>query len=500
MYVVGLGESPASIARKFKGNRAELLAANPHKPIVYVKGIPTFVSLGVGEHLNVPSGFVALSGDFDDLPPVERTEAVFTDPQITQQREEQKQRRFETHGQRARAEARDKKLRESSSPLDVFDVLTAPIKAAGAVIETTIDAVDTIGEAVGGVPVLGDVTRIVSDVYTAPLRLTRDIASGARIDQAVLKAAKDQVRIVRDAAPYAQIVISVVPGIGTGVSAAMSAGIALAEGRDIDEIAKAAIRGALPGGPIAAAGFDAALKIAQGQNVGQVALESARELIPPGPGRQAFDIGLAVATGENLQNALAQGFMDLSAQQIGVISSDWLKSVASTPDVVKSLAAIPKDVVPGYALAMGALSHEGISPKALRVMREKLTGKMREGFDLAVESVEKRMPGLTAALSPPSAPPPARKPPTLRRDLSPKAKADLEKLKQIAKLSPKEQEGLRQLAALKKLPPEKQEELRKLAEAKAAAPRAPLTAPVAPPAAAPAAPRAFQYGPYPQAT
>lgn len=498
MYVVGLGESPTSIALKFKGNRAELLAANPHKPIVHVRGIPTFASLGVGEQLNVPSGFVALGGDFDDLPPVERTEVTFTDPQITQQREEQKQRRFETHGQRARAEARDKKLRESSSPLDVFDVLTAPIKAAGAVIETTIDAVDTIGEAVGGVPVLGDVTRIVSDVYTAPLRLTRDIASGARIDQAVLKAAKDQVRIVRDAAPYAQIVISVVPGIGTGVSAAMSAGIALAEGRDIDEIAKAAIRGALPGGPIAAAGFDAALKIAQGQNVGKVALESARELIPPGPGRQAFDIGLAVATGENLQNALAQGFMDLSVQQMGVISSDWLKSVASTPDVVKSLAAIPKDVVPGYALAMGALSHEGISPKALRVMREKLSGKMREGFDLAVESVEKRMPGITAALSPPSAPPPARKPPTLRRDLSPKAKADLEKL---AKLSPKEQEGLRQLAALKKLPPKRQEELRKLAEAKAAAPPtpAPPMTPAAPTAIAPPAPQAFQYGPYPQA-
>lgn len=545
MYEVGLGDSPMSIAGHLSGNAqryTELLAANPHKPIVYVRGTPTFASLGVGEHLNVPPGFVG--GDFDDLPPVERTEAVFTDPQITQQREEQRQRRFETHGQRERAAARDIKLRESKSPFDVFvDVLTAPVKAAGAVIETTVDAVDTIGEAVGGVPVLGDVTRIVSDVYTAPLRLTRDIASGARIDQALIKAAKDQVRIVRDAAPYAQIVISVVPGIGTGVSAAMSAGIALAEGRDIDEIAKAAIRGALPGGPLAVAGFDAALKVAQGQNVGKVALESARELIPPGPGRQAFDIGLAVATGENIQNALAQGFMDLSEQQMGVISSDWLKSVASTPDVVKALAAIPKDVTSGYALAMGALSHDGISPKALRAVRQKLTGKALEGFDLAVKSVEKRMPGITTAVLPPLSVPSPKAKADLEKlaKLSPKEQEELRQLVALKKLSPKEQEDLRQLAALKKMPPKEQEQLRQLAALKKLSPEeqealaamspeeraqlrelelaklspeeqedlrklaeappepAPAPAAVAPPVPAPAAPSAFQYGPYPQA-
>lgn len=557
MYEVGLGDSPMSIARKLTGNPRQhvaLLAANPHKPIVHVRGIPTFASLGVGERLNVPPGFVG--GDFDHLAPVERTEVVFTDPQITQQRKETEER----PELRARAKAHEEKFgwgpagqfyekeylrkkkkaeaHEAGSPFDVFvDVITAPVKAAGAVIETTVDAVDTIGEAVGGVPILGDVTRIVSDVYTAPLRLTQDIASGARIDQAVLKAAKDQVRIVREAAPYAQIVISVVPGIGTGVSAAMSAGIALAEGRGIDEIAKAAIRGALPGGPLAVAGFDAALKVAQGQNVGKVALESARELIPAGPGRQAFDIGLAVATGENIQNALTQGFMDLSVQQMGVISSDWLKSVASTPDIVKSLAAIPKDVTSGYALAMGALSHEGISPQALRAMRQKLTGKALEGFDLAVRSAEKRMPGITNALPPLSVPSPKAKADLEKlAKLSPKEQEELRQLVALKKLSPKEQENLRQLAAIKKLSPKEQEQLRQFAALKklspedqkalaamspeeraqlrelelaklspkeqedlrnlAAAPPTPAPPAPTPP---PAAPSAFQYGPYPRA-
>lgn len=61
MYEVGLGDSPSSIAGYLSGNPhryGELLAANPHKSIVHVRGAPTFQSLGVGEQLVVPSGFV----------------------------------------------------------------------------------------------------------------------------------------------------------------------------------------------------------------------------------------------------------------------------------------------------------------------------------------------------------------------------------------------------------------------------------------------------------
>lgn len=60
-YVVGLGDSPSLIAGTLSGNPSryqELLAANPHKPIVHVGGHPTFQSLGVGERLNIPSGFI----------------------------------------------------------------------------------------------------------------------------------------------------------------------------------------------------------------------------------------------------------------------------------------------------------------------------------------------------------------------------------------------------------------------------------------------------------
>jgi hypothetical protein len=60
-YEVGLGDSPQRIAGYLSGNPQryiELLAANPHKRVAYVGGMPTFESLGVGEPLNVPGGFI----------------------------------------------------------------------------------------------------------------------------------------------------------------------------------------------------------------------------------------------------------------------------------------------------------------------------------------------------------------------------------------------------------------------------------------------------------
>lgn len=59
MYLVGVGDSPMQIASKLSGDPTryqELLAANPHKNIVYVNGQPTFDALSVGELLHVPIG------------------------------------------------------------------------------------------------------------------------------------------------------------------------------------------------------------------------------------------------------------------------------------------------------------------------------------------------------------------------------------------------------------------------------------------------------------
>ena len=146
--------------------------------------------------------------------------------------------------------------------------------------------------------VISEAVSIVGGAAAQPFRLAQSIASGERIDKAFVDNFKRDLALIKEAAPLAQAVVSFVPGVGTGVAAAIGAGVAIAEGRDIDEIAKAAIRGAVPGGPAAVAAFDAALKIGAGENVGKAVLESAREAVPA-QYRQAFDIGLADVTGEN---------------------------------------------------------------------------------------------------------------------------------------------------------------------------------------------------------
>lgn len=85
-----------------------------------------------------------------------------------------------------------------------------------------------------------------------------NILSGQRIDKAVIGQLKKQLQDIKEVAPYAEMVISFVPGIGTGVSAALAGGLALASGQPITEAIEAGVLAAIPGGAIAKAAFDVA--------------------------------------------------------------------------------------------------------------------------------------------------------------------------------------------------------------------------------------------------
>ena len=242
----------------------------------------------------------------------------------------------------------------------------------GSPITAAVNAVEKI-------PVVGSVVKIVGDAASAPVNLVTSIASGERIDHALVDNFKAQLKTVKEVAPYAATVVSFVPGIGTGVAAAIGAGAALAEGQSITSAIKAGIRDAIPGGTIAAAGFDAAMKVASGENVGKAALESARNLIPPGAGQKAFDIGLAVVTGEKLQTALANGLVSLAPgqlQNVLAIGTDAIKSTPGLANVVKDLAPAATE---GATLAAGLLSHSGVNEKSLTAVRKHTTSRGRAG-------------------------------------------------------------------------------------------------------------------------
>lgn len=279
--------------------------------------------------------------------------------------------------------------------------------------------------AVEKIPVIGDAVKIVGEASAAPFKVVANIASGERLDHVALGAFKDQLKIVKDVAPYAATVVSFIPGIGTGVAAAISAGAALAEGQSLSQVAEAAIRGAIPGGPLAVAAFDTATKVAGGESLSQAALESARGLLPPGPAQSAFDVGVAVATGKKLQTALANGLLNLAPGELQTVISTGEKAITSTPGLSTALASVaPGAATEGFNLAAGLLSHAGINEKSLTDVRSRLPADVVKGFDAALKTqiphtawlanvtsapVAPTVPGAPVAATPKLIDPPAKK-------------------------------------------------------------------------------------------
>src|SRR5262249_41679766 len=148
-------------------------------------------------------------------------------------------------------------------------------KVAGREIGHAVESAQKVGGYIGSgifkIPIVGaPVHAALNAGYhaaVAPAQMAVDIASGKRVDKAVMKQVNTAVQDVHAVAPYAQTAMSFVPGVGTGASAALGAGIALAEGQPIDKALIAGVVSAVPGGPMAqaaaktaAAGIDAAVR------------------------------------------------------------------------------------------------------------------------------------------------------------------------------------------------------------------------------------------------
>lgn len=262
----------------------------------------------------------------------------------------------------------------------------ALIKSAVSAVPSKKSILDTIETAVSKIPVVGDVTHIVGEAVMAPFHIVEGIASGERLDHVALGALKDQIRIVKDIAPYAQTIVSLVPGVGTGVSAAIGMGTALAEGQSITAAAKAAIRGAIPGGALVTSGFDLAMKVASGENVAKATLESARETLPP-EAQKAYDIGLAVVTGEKLQKALVNGIISAAPAQLQAAVAAGEQAIGSVPGLAVALKSVPAgDAVRGFKLAAGLMSHAAVGEPVLAAARAKLSPSEQQGFDAALQT------------------------------------------------------------------------------------------------------------------
>lgn len=208
-------------------------------------------------------------------------------------------------------------------------------------VKSATGAVGSLGTQLGKVPIVGKGLKgTFALTIGAPFAVANAVASGQRIDKVALGHLTSQIGAIRDVAPYAQMVVSVVPGVGQGVSGAIAASLALANGKNITEALKEGVKGTLPGGPLAKAAFDLGEAAVQGKPIDKAlvaalpipdaqkkllvtGLETAKDLahgkrldaalmntalaaLPP-DARKAVTVGLALGHGQVMQAARAAG-------------------------------------------------------------------------------------------------------------------------------------------------------------------------------------------------
>lgn len=180
-------------------------------------------------------------------------------------------------------------------------------KGASSAVDLVNDGANTIGKGLDIIPVIGPLYSALWTHVTSPLEVGNKILQGVPIDQVALQTLQEQVQVARTVAPYAQMVMQLVPGVGPIASGAISAGIALANGQTIDAALVEGVKGALPGGPLAQAAFSAGKAAMDGESAASIGLK-AGEAIGAAAGVQVSPAAAkALGAGLNVANALQQG-------------------------------------------------------------------------------------------------------------------------------------------------------------------------------------------------
>jgi len=261
-------------------------------------------------------------------------------------------------------------------------VLGAIAHAGGDIIHGVNAAASFAGKALSHIPVIGKPLSSAMKIYTGPIGLADNIAKGQRIDHALINNMKDQLKNVREVAPYVQQVMSFIPGVGTGVAAAIAAGVALAEGRTITQAVLDAARSAVPGGAIGQSAFSTAVGLVSGKSITQAALNAARSALPAAA-QKAFDIGVGLSHAANIQSQVIKAV----TKAVPAMESAGRTLVKASPVLANASKGLTADATKGYHTALGILSHSGVNGHAIMAVRSKLTAKQQEGFDHGVKTL-----------------------------------------------------------------------------------------------------------------
>jgi hypothetical protein len=213
---------------------------------------------------------------------------------------------------------------------------------------TVARTVSKAASAVEKIPVVGDIARAgigATRLALGPTAILLDagsrLARGENLGKAFKGAVMGQVDAVREQLKLAEMVAPFIPGIGTGVAAALGAANALAAGKPITEAILSAARSAVPGGAIAQAAFDVALNLARGKNITDSLLAAARDRLPGGPAaRAAFDAAVALGKGKSLQDAAFAAGKAIAPSPLAADALDFVKGVANGQNIQNAALSV----------------------------------------------------------------------------------------------------------------------------------------------------------------
>lgn len=250
----------------------------------------------------------------------------------------------------------------------------------------------SIGDTVKKVPVVGPLFHGMLGIETQPFSIAENILKGQRIDHVAVGAFRQRIGDVREVAPYAQTVIAFVPAVGPAASAAIGAGLAIAAGRPADEVAMAAVAGAIPGGAIAQAAYNVGRTALVQHKLGGVsnlvsAIGTAAGVTIPPAANTALTGGLnalqAVANGKKPDQALLQSAL---AAAPGLAKNIDLSSVAGLQNVADKLVAQGQSMIPNLNAAQRAsiknALHTGIAMQHAQNLQNATTRAVSTGRPL----------------------------------------------------------------------------------------------------------------------
>jgi hypothetical protein len=263
---------------------------------------------------------------------------------------------------------------------------------------TLTDAVGDIGHAIDQIPIVGGPLSSLFDasfhLVMEPTLMLASVASGQRIDRAILGTISDTVKSVKNSAQYVQMVVSFVPGIGTGIGAALGGGLALASGQPIDKALIATVSGAIPGGALAAAALNMAdegvrsaidhTKLDLG-GLASTAMGAAASILPViGPAKDALMAGV------NMAGQLAAGKpVDAALSQAAIAALPMDPSAKAS---LSDASGIASDLSHGKPLDGALLSHIGSIAGDLP-----LPDGVKQQLEKATKSGASVIPGVDAA-------------------------------------------------------------------------------------------------------